>query len=290
VLDEEATRKDFLGAVHGDAEGAHGLQTAGVFWLAHGHADGAIECSDGGVVRPGDVEAARVPSTLALVVFAACYTGSHAPAWRRALGGGPLVVGWGRPVTIDRAVEFLTPDEATETDLDDLIRRYLLEGAHVPEAREVRFSPLDPAAKAGRSSDLPKRLEGVVHMLRAETREIDGRLQLRVPLADGRMHVAEVFVVDGNEPFCEGELLLGVECDVGELTHVVDVPMLLSGVETSRLARVTLVRGEAEVPRIVTQGFVPLARVRDMDVAALVYQVCTYADTLERRIFGGDAR
>src|SRR5512139_2172584 len=205
VLDEEATKPDFMGAVYGQGEGVAGLAPAGVFWLAHGHSDGAIECSDGGIVRAGDLDPTRVHPGLALVVFAACYTGSHAPAWRRALGERPLVVGWGRPVTIDRAVDFLTPDEATETDLDDLIRRYILEGAPVPEAREVRWSPLDPAAKAGRSSDLQKRLEGVVHMMRAQQRERDGAVELLVPLADGRFHQATVFVVDGNEPFCEGE-------------------------------------------------------------------------------------
>ena len=83
--------------------------------------------------------------------------------------------------------------------------------------------------------------------------------------------------------------LLGVECDVGELSNVVDVPMLLSGIPDSRYAKVVLVSGDKEMPRIVTQGFMPLARVRDMDAAALIFQVCRYADVLEKRIFGGDA-
>lgn len=295
VIDEEATHADFLASIYGTGEGVDGLSPAGVFWLAHGHADGAIETVDGGVVAPGDVDASRVHPGLKLVVFAACYTGSCSRSWRRALGGRPLVVGWGRPVTIDRAVEFLTPDDATENDLDDLIRRYLLSDVPVPAEVEVRWSPLAPAAQAGREADLRTRLEGTLAVLRAKVRPVaDGdegaALEADVPLPDGRWHRAKLFVLDSNEPFCEGETLLGVECDVGELSAVVDASMLLAGIPESRFARVQLVDGGREMPNIVVQGFTPLARVSDGEAAALAYSVCRYADVLERRIFGGDAR
>ncbi len=165
---EEAVHDDFTGAVYGTAEGVEGLVPAGVFWLAHGHDDGAIECSDGGAVQPADIDSDKVHAGLKLVVFAACYTGSCSRTWRAALGGGPLVVGWGRPVTIDRAVDFLTPKDESDTDLDDLLRRYLLTDTPVPAPLEIRHSPLASAAAAGRMGDLPKRLEGVVSLLRAK--------------------------------------------------------------------------------------------------------------------------
>ncbi len=311
VIDEQAVHQDFTGAVYGTAEDVKELQPAGIFWLAHGHDDGAIETCDGGVVQPDDIETDKVPESLKLVVFAACYTGSCSRTWRRALGGRPMVVGWGRPVTIDRAVEFLTEDGDTETDLDDLIRRYMLTAAEVPQQLEVRFSPLSAAASAGRTGDLPKRLEGVLSILHAKKlKEDDSGVIIDIPLdtetiapfkkgEDGkeapppttrrRWHRAKIFVVDGNEPFAEGELILGVECDVGELSSVVDVPMMLSGIEANRYARAMLVESEKEMPRIVTQGFMPLSRVRDMDIASLAYQTCAYADALEKRIFGGDS-
>ena len=310
VIDEQAVHQDFTGAVYGEAEDVKGLKPAGVFWLAHGHDDGAIETCDGGVVSPDDIDANKVPESLKLVVFAACYTGSCSRTWRKALGGRPMVVGWGRPVTIDRAVEFLNEDADTDTDLDDLIRRYMLSDTPVPQQLEVRFSPLSAAAGAGRSGDLPKRLDGVISILHAKKlKEDDTGVMIDIPLdmetlpalkpPEGqeapppqtrrRWHRAKIFVVDGNEPFAEGELLLGVECDVGELSSVVDVPMMLSGIEANRYARAMLVESEKEMPRIVTQGFMPLSRVRDMDIASLAFQTCMYADVLEKRIFGGDS-
>jgi len=305
VIDEEATHPDFLDAVYGRGEGIEGLAPVGIFWLAHGHENGDIETSDGGVVRPTEIDAAQVHEGLKLVVFAACYTGSTSKTWRKALGGSPMVVGWGRPVTLDRAVEFLTPDDATETDLDDLLRRYVLAETPVPTEHDVRWSPFASAAATGRSTDLSKRLEGTLAILHAKKLSKDGDegpLVVDVPLEEEpphptappgskprkRWHRAKVFILDGREPFCEGELLLGVECDVGELSAVVDVPMLLSGVPDSRFAKVTLIESDKDTPTIVTQGFLPLVRVRDVDAAALIYHVCQHADVLEKRIFGGD--
>jgi len=84
--------------------------------------------------------------------------------------------------------------------------------------------------------------------------------------------------------------MLGVEADVGELSAIVDPAMLLGGLGGVGYARVMLVKSETEEPRIVAQGFLPLGRVRDQDLAALVYQVCWVADKLESRIFGGNMR
>ena len=288
VVDTQATREDFIATVTGQGEGAEGLAPAGFYWSAHGNEDGSVECCDGTVVRPDDIDAARVLPSLRLAIFGACYVGSRARTWRKALGGHPLVVGWGRPVTIGRAVEFLEPDPETETDLDDLIRRYLLTDVPLPGTGSDRYSPVASAHAAGRAGDLPERIQIVSSMLGAKWREADRCVEILVSLHNDRTHVAKVFVIDGTEPYNEGEPLLAAEADVGELSAVVDPAMLLSGLGGPGYARVMLVKSETEMPRIVTQGFLPLMRVRDQDLAALIYQVCQFADTLELRIFGSD--
>lgn len=290
VVDTQATRPELISAVGGNGEGAAGLTPAGFYWSAHGHQDGSVECCDGDRIKPEDLDEVEVSPGLRVAIFGACYVGCRSQTWRKALGGHPLVVGWGRPVTIDRAVDFLQPSPETETDLDDLIRRFLLTDAPLPGATTERYSPVAEAAARGRIANLQERVETLADMLAAPWREQEQFLEIRVPLDGGRFHVAKVFVIDSAEPFSEGEPMLGVEADVGELSALVDLNMALAGLGTPSYARVALVESDTDMPTIVAQGFLPLARVRDQDLAALVYQVAQWADTLEERIFGGDMR
>ncbi len=290
VVDPEGTKEDFLQALRCEGEGAEGLAPAGILWSAHGYEDGAIETCDGGTIRPEDIDSATVSADLRLMIFSACYTGSRSTTWRKALGGKPLVVGWGRPVTITRAVDFLTPDPDTDTDLDDLIERYLLKDTPLPGEATTSYSPL--AAARGRIADLPERIKRIADLLRAkwETQEDKGRLQLFVPLPGGRKQLVEAFIIDCAEPFNEGEPLLAIQSEVGELSAIVDPALLLSGFGQPGYARVALISSDTDMPNIVTQGFLPLSRVRDRDLAALIYQVASLGDALEYRIFGGDMR
>jgi hypothetical protein len=288
VVDPQATKQEFLDAVAGQGDGAKDLAPSMLYWSGHGHPDGAVDCCDGNIVKPSDVDPAKVSPNLKICVLAACYVGAHSQTWKKQLGGHPLVVGWGRPVTIDRAVEFLRPNEETETDLDDLIRRFLLIDAPLPGEPTNAFSPLEP--KEGRKADLPERIKSVASMLGARWREHEKTVEVDVPLPEGRSHYIHVFIVDSAQPYSEGEPLLAVEGDVGEITKLVDPPMLLAGLSDPGYSRVSLVKSKEEMPRIVAQGFLPISRVRDTDLAALVYQVARTADELERRIFGGDMR
>ncbi|MCA9659925.1 MAG: hypothetical protein KC486_16390 [Myxococcales bacterium] len=288
VVDPQGTKEDFLEALRGEGEGAKGLAPAGILWSAHGYEDGAIETCDGGTIRPEDVDTASVSPELRLMIFSACYTGSRSATWRKALGGRPLVVGWGRPVTITRAVDFLTPDPETDTDLDDLIARYLLKDTPLPGASAAGYSPL--AAPHGRLADLPARIEKVADLLRARWQDKGDHLQIFVPLPEGRKQLVEAFIIDCAEPFNEGEPLLAVQSEVGELSAIVDPTLLLAGFGQPGYARVALLSSETDMPNIVAQGFLPLSRVRDRDLAALLYQVAALGDALEHRIFGGDMR
>jgi hypothetical protein len=288
VVDPQATKSEFVEAVTGAGEGAAGLAPAALYWSAHGHADGGLDCCDGARILPADLDPEKVSASLRVAILAACYVGAHSRTWKKALGGHPLVVGWGRPVTIDRAVAFLDADPDTETDLDDLIRRYLLADTPLPGEQSNAYSPLEP--KPGRIADLPQRLQAVSAMLGARWREHEKSVEVDVPLAGGRSHFVHVSVVDSVQAYGEGEPLLCVEGDVGEITSLVDPAMLLAGHSDPGFARVALVKGEHDMPRIVAQGFLPLARVRDTDLASLVYQVAGLADDIEHRVFGGDLR
>lgn len=290
VVDKEANRADFLAAVAGQGEGVAGLVPAGFYWSAHGEEDGALHCSDGDVVEPTMVDAAKVAPGLRLAVLAACYVGCRSRTWRKALGGGPLVVGWGRPVNMVRAVEFLQSNPDTNADLDDLIRRFLLAPGPIPPDHGDRFAATAEASARARLGDVPTRIATIADRLGARWRNEARWVLLEVPVDEGRRQIARVFIVDSAEPHSEGEPLLAVESEVGELSAVVDSSTLLAGLAPPSYARVALVKGETDMPRIVTQGFLPLHHARDQDLAALIYQVAAWGDVLERRIFGGDRR
>ncbi len=290
VVDPQATREDFVSTVIAEGEGAQGLIPAGFYWSAHGHEDGGIECCDGGMVYPKDVDPAKVSAGLRLAIFGACYVGARSVTWKNALGGRALVVGWGRPVTIDRAVDFLQPDDESTTDLDDLIRRWLLTDEPLPTAvpPDNEILPAS-AASLGRIGELTDRIAPIAEMLGARWREQGTHLQLEVPLANHRSQFVEVFLIDANQPFCEGEVLLGAESNVGELSALVDVGMALAGVGHPGYGRIALVRSTTDMPRIVSQAFTPYTRATDQHIAAQIYQVASKADQLEFKLFGGDA-
>jgi hypothetical protein len=288
IVDPQGTREDFLAAVSGVGAGAEGLVPAGFYWSAHGNVDGSLECCDGNVVRPEDLASVTVAPGLRLAVLGACYVGAHSRTWRRALGGEALVVGWGRPVTLQRAVDFLAPDDSTSTDLDDLLRRWLFTDAPLPVEAPMAALP-DPARASGRIGALAERVPLFAEMLQATWHADESYLCLHVPLPEGRSHQVEVFLLDAADPFTEGEVLCGVEADVGEATEVVTPQLLLAGAGRPGFGRLALVTGASEMPRIVTQSFVSFTTATDRQLAAHVYQVAARADALEYAIFGVNA-
>jgi hypothetical protein len=290
VVDPQASREDFTSTLYseGAGEGVAGLIPAGFYWSAHGHSDGGIECCDGSLIHATEVDTSKVSPGLRLAIFGACYVGARSMTWKKALGGRALIVGWGRPVTIERAVDFLEPDDATNTDLDDLIRRWLLTDDPLPDDSHEQEGVPESPVKRGRIGELTGRIATISEMLGARWREVENHLQLEVPLANQRTQLVDVFIADASEPFCEGEVLFGAESNIGELTALTDVSALLSNIGHAGYGRIALVKSETDMPRIVAQAFAPLSRSTDQHLAAHVFQVASKADALEHQIFGGD--
>ncbi|GAB7045767.1 hypothetical protein JCM9534A_08930 [Catenuloplanes indicus JCM 9534] len=140
---------------------------------------------------------------------------------RAALGGHPLVAGWGRPGTLQRAVDFLEEGRESDVGLDDLIKAWLLTDAVLPAA------PADPAGLppaavlGGRIGRLRQRFPTVVERLGAGWAAHDGHLDVTVPLPGGRSHVVQVFLVDSTDPFSEGVTLCGMEAGVGPVSPLI---------------------------------------------------------------------
>lgn len=288
VVDHEASRQDLFDALYGSPEGVVGLAPAGIYWSAHGLEDGSIQTCDGSVVKIEEIETARVVPSLRMLVLAACYVGARARTWRKRLGGHALVVGWGQPVTLERAIEFLQVRADVHTDLDDLIARYMVQDTAIPH--EVEAAVVEDAASRGWLGDVPERIRTAAHRLSAMWRVEHNRVELLVPVEGRRNHVVSVFLCDAVEPFSEGEVLLGVEAEVGEISAVVDVATLFSGRGRPGYTRVSLVKGPSDAPRVVVQGFLPAHRASEHDVTSLIFEAAAHGDLLERRIFGGDLR
>jgi hypothetical protein len=125
-----------------------------VYWSGHGNDDGSLETYDGRRIKPEDIgpDAARVAS-VKLFVMSSCLVGQHSARWQKALGPQAQVIGWGAPITNDRAIDFLTPDDASTKDFDDLLDRHLgvkrvmadgalVEAAELSRKHEDRLSAL----------------------------------------------------------------------------------------------------------------------------------------------------
>ncbi|MEV6344395.1 hypothetical protein [Actinoplanes sp. NPDC051851] len=280
VVDRQATREDLTEAVADKG-------TAGLYWSGHGGADGRLQTCDGTLVGPADIDPATVTPGLRLVVLGACYVGAYAPAWRTAFGGFPLVAGWGRPVTLERAVDFLEAGPEPEIGLDDLIAHWLLTDAPIPAPSAP--AGLAPAASTGgRTKGLARRIRPVTDRLGATWEQQDTHYTIMVPLPGGRTHLVRLFVVDGTDPFSEGVALCGVEAEVGPTSPLITPERLLTRTAFPGYGRIALVTGDTDVPKIVTQSFTPLAGTSSQQLAAHCFQVALHADTLERAIFGTD--
>jgi hypothetical protein len=141
---------------HPDADGA---LTAGVFWGGHGSEDGTIGTFDGDHIAPEKLPVG-VPKigTVKLFVMSACNAGAHQGRWQKAIGSQATVIGWGAPITNQRAIQFLTPDESSSKGFDDLLERHLgvkrvQDDAPLVEVRQLSLEHEDRIATLNLSFD-----------------------------------------------------------------------------------------------------------------------------------------
>lgn len=126
VFDFLATRAKLEAALLGADRDTGGAVCRGVLWNGHGADDGSIEAHDGTRIAPEALSrdvAAR--DACALFVLACCHAGGHAARWSQALGPSAHVFGWPMPVTVEKGIDFYTPDAASKDDLDDLLLTHL---------------------------------------------------------------------------------------------------------------------------------------------------------------------
>lgn len=127
TYDRAGTKADFTGALYDS-------NCFGVYWCGHGYMDGSIQTSDGGRVKPEDVDKTRVSGNIQYLILAACGSGKGMAKWKAAMGPQCLFQGWVNTVSLAKVNDFTSEaaigdswsgHEGTNEDmeLDDYIAR-----------------------------------------------------------------------------------------------------------------------------------------------------------------------
>lgn len=276
---------------------AQGLITAGVFWGGHGDDDGAIGDAHGGDIFPEQIskEVAAL-GTVRLFAMSACYAGNHVPRWQKALGPQAVIIGWGAPITNERAIEFLTPDEQSSKGFDDLILRHLgarrvCGDAPLVEVRELARKHEDQIALVNLSFD--ELVEGAAKKLGVpldRSKSGDAYFIVKTPSSKDRPNVPRSQRVRVS-PVAAGATWINIGSLVGPYTEALDLARALRVVAPSLHVRVALAKvtpPDAEFVMVET-----LFRRRRLDVMTLVNNIRmigSYADRIEDMYFGSDQR
>lgn len=276
---------------------AQGLVTAGVFWGGHGEDDGAIGDAHGGDIFPEQIakEVAAIAS-VKLFAMSACYAGNHTARWQKALGPQALIIGWGAPITNERAIEFLTPDEQSSKGFDDLIERHLgarrvCTDAPLAEVRDLAREHEDKIALINLSFD--ELVEGAAKRMglpldRGKTG--DAYFLIKTPPSKDRPNVPRSQRVRVS-PIAAGATWINISSLVGPYTEALDLARALRVVGGSLHVRIALAKvtpPDAEFVLVET-----LFRRRRLDVMTLtnnIRMIGSYADRIEDMFFGSDQR
>jgi hypothetical protein len=295
--------------LHGDLEGldaalagthpdAAGLPAAGVYWSGHGDDDGTIGTHEGGWIAPEQLGAAAAKGgALQLFVMCACHAGAHTPRWQKALGPGAQIIGWGAPITIQRAIEFLVPDEANAKGLDDLLEK------HLAVRRVAADGPLAEVKELARLHEekLSTLLLGVEALVIEAQKRLKARLdkgksgdafflEVRTPASkdfpnQARSQVVRVAAMGAGDAWVHVSSIVGPHSDALDLARGL---RSISGSLNVRLALVKLTPQDQEFLLVET-----LLRRRRLDphsFASTVVSVAAAGDRLEDLFFGSDKR
>jgi hypothetical protein len=289
------TLNDALLGQHPDASG---LKTTGVYWSGHGDTDGTIQTHEGLWIDPEQIppEVAK-QGHVKLFVMSACDAGSHTARWQKAMGPQAQIIGWGAPITIKRAVEFLVPDEANAKGLDDLLVRHL--GAKpvtadmpLMEVRELSrkhedglatlLLPLDelaPAAQARLKCTLEKIKDGSGYFFEVPTppsKDYPTKARTQLVRAIG---------------WGAGDAWIYIKSLVGPYSDALDLARGIRLLSPTFNVRMILQKGDANEPELIfVDTMVRRKRLDPIGFSNQLLSVAINADKLEDLFFGSDKR
>ncbi|MFT3770286.1 MAG: hypothetical protein QM820_33075 [Minicystis sp.] len=292
--DLDTLNKALLGE-HPDAGGA---PTAGVFWGGHGDDDGTIATHEGGWISPEDVSAeVAKKGTVKLFVMSACHQGSHTSRWQKAIGPQAQIIGWGAPITNERAIEFLVPDDANAKGFDDLLEKHLgvrritadgplVEVKELAQKHEERVAtlllPLEELVK-----EAQKRLKCKMEKGKASDAWY---LEIRTPPSKDYPKIDRSQVVRIST-MGAGDAWIHVSSLVGPYSDALDLARGLRAVAQALHVRVALVQLAApDGEFVIVETILRRRRLDPYTFANNVSTVGTYADKLEDMFFGSDKR
>lgn len=296
VLDLHGDAASLDLALRGEHPEGGGAQPVGVFWSSHGFEDGSIEDHVGRRVNPEQIsEVVAQRGTVKLFVMSACFAGKHSGRWQQRLGPNAQVIGWGAPITNERAVEFLTPDEKSSKGFDDLLER------HLGVRRVTADGPLTEL------KELALAHEDKLGVLKLSFQDLvkiaASRQGCEVKPGKGR----EVYLVittpaskPGRPPRSQGvrlaptgvgDELIHIGSVVGPYSDAIDIVRGIREVSDAirtRLAILKLSPGEPEF--IVAETFLRRRGLDGITFSRTIGQVAAVADKLEDIFFGSDMR
>ena len=297
VVDLHGTLDVLNAALTGVHAESAGTQTVGVFWGGHGDDDGSIGDHAGDRITPEQIApevAAR--ATVRLFVMSACHAGSHASRWQKALGPQALIIGWGAPITNDRAIEFLTPSAASSKGFDDLLERQLgakAVTADAPLAEAVELSRRHEDRIAALNLTFDELVDGAAARLKCPmTRSKSGEAYFTVrapPSKDFPDRVRSQTVRVG--PIGVGEAWLNVSSLVGPYSDALDLARALRVVTPSLHVRVALAKiTPPDQEFVLVESLFRRRRLDPIVLGANIGVVGRYADRIEDMFFGSDQR
>lgn len=297
IVDLHADAEGLNAALAGTHPEAVGAPVAGVFWGSHGEEDGTIEDCQGFRITPEQIgpEAAR-RGTCKLFVMSACCTGHHCERWQKALGSQATIIAWGAPLTNDRAIDFLTPDDESSKDFDDLLDR------HLGAKRVAADGPLVEARELARRHEdkLATLLLGFDELVEAAHKRLgcpmqrgkrgDAYFTVRTPSSKERPEASRAQIVR-VAPVGMADSFLLVSSLVGPYSDALDLARGLRTVSPALHLRLAIARiSPPEQDFVVVETLFRRRRLDPITLSRNISAVGAYADRLEDLFFGSDQR
>ena len=285
-------------ALTGKHPDAGGARTAGLFWGGHGDTDGTIATHEGRWIAPEQIapEVAQ-QGEVKLFIMSACHQGSHTSRWQKAIGPQAQIIGWGAPITNERAIEFLVPDDANAKGFDDLLEK------HLGVRRVAADGPLADVKELARKHE--DRVATLLLPLEELLAEAQKRLKSTLDKAkNSDAHFMEVRTPPSKDhpdvkrsqlvrvaPMGLGAAWISISSLVGPYSDALDLARALRAVSPAMHIRVALASLSApDGEFIIVETLLRRRRLDPYTFANNVSMVGMYADKLEDMFFGSDKR